>query len=134
MLTLSFLRETLKNKNYDILADDQIVESTKGLDEIIGIIQDKCVSPIVILENSDTDALSSFMKPQQTLWLMKQIPDGESRQNTQKQILAKVRSILSVFMANNVELANWEWDLIPCELRDIGDFTGYEFTMFYSEE
>ena len=143
MLTLPYLQNILKGQlPSDITKPStQIIEAAGGYDGIISLIQTKNISPMVILENSEMGEFSvrpgGFVKTTQSVWVMKMVAKEEDRRKVQDECFALMRRIIGIFIKHNEEseLAQWEWDHIPWGVRNAGaNFTGYEFTIHFSED
>lgn len=145
MLTLEHLRDIIRGKmSNDILKPStQIIESPGGYDGIISLIQTKSVSPMIILEQSEMGEFSvnpgGFLKTSQSIWVMKMVAKEEDRRKVQDECLDMVKRIIGIFIEQDKkedpELERWEWDHIPWGVRNAGaNFTGYEFTMHFSED
>lgn len=141
MLTLSYLKNII-GKNITGITDlnKQVIESAAGYDGIVSLIQTKGVSPIIVLENSETGEFScrpgGFLKTSQSVWVMKMVPRDGNRQAVQNECFLMMKRIISLFVEHQKddELMEWEWGSIPWGIRNAGpNFTGYEFTVYFSE-
>lgn len=120
---------------------EQIIEGAGGYDGIVALIQTKNISPVIVLENSEIGEFSlrpgGFDKTSQSIWVMKMVPKDGNRSKFQKESKAMMEKIISVFVKheNDKELEQWEWDRVPYGIRNAGaNFTGYEFTLYFSED
>lgn len=142
MLTLSYLKNTLQNQvNGIVNLEKQVIESAGGYDGILSLVQSKGISPVIILENSEVGEFSfrpgGFLNSSQSIWVMKMVGRDEDKRIVQDECFAIMKRILSIFSKRNKdeELKDWEWDRIPFGVRNAGaNFTGYEFTMYFSED
>jgi len=148
MITLDYLQKILKGELTEIgKVRDQIIESAGGYDGIVGLIQTKDISPMIVLENSEVGELSflpgGFEKTSQSIWVMKKVNKDGDRQAVQKKCKLMMRDILAKMAKEAKEhdqeighpLKDWEWDRIPYGVRNAGaNYTGYEFTLYFSED
>jgi hypothetical protein len=143
MLTLPYLQNILRGQlpNEINKPDKQIIEAAGGYDGIVSLIQTKGISPMVILENSEIGEFGflpeGFLKSSQSIWVMKMVAKDEDRQRVQNECMKMVKRILSIMgkHEHDAELEEWEYDRIPWAVRNAGaNFTGYEFTLYFSED
>lgn len=145
MLTLDYLRTIIKGKMPNDISkpSTQIIEAAGGYDGIISLIQTKNISPMIILEQSEMGEFSvnpsGFLKTSQSIWVMKMVAKEEDRRKVQDECFDMVKRIIGIFIKRNDEkdpqLECWEWDHIPWGVRNAGaNYTGYEFTMHFSED
>lgn len=142
MLTLPYLKETLKFQFSDLVdLDKQVIESAGGYDGIVSLIQTKGITPMIILENNEIGEFSfrpgGFIKSSQSIWVMKMVGRDGDRAKVQKECFAMMRKIIALFGQHEKDdcLAQWEWDRVPWGVRNAAaNFTGYEFTMYFAED
>ena len=142
MLTLSYLKKILRGEIPAISnLEKQVIESAAGYDGIIALIQTKGISPMIILEQCEFGEFSiqpgGFIRTSQSIWVMMKVPNDDSRQKIQEECFNMMKKIIKVFVNHNKDeqLKEWEWDRIPWGIRNgAANFTGYEFTMSFSED
>lgn len=140
MLDLSYLKNVLAGKLKGVDGDD-IIESAAGYDGIVALIQTKNLPTVIVLEHNEVGEFSfrpgGFQKASQSLWVMRMVGRDDSRRAVQNDCKAMMKRILSVFTARNedAQLSGWEWGSVPYGIRNAGpNYTGYEFTMNFSED
>ena len=68
---------------------------------------------------------------------MKKVPKDGDRSKIQRECKTMMEKIISIFVKHekDQELAQWEWNSVPWGVRNAGaNFTGYEFTLYFSED
>lgn len=141
MITLDFIRTHLASMPGITDTVEQIIESDAGYDAIIEIIKNRTGQfPCIVLEPVSVGELAvkpgGFNSSSVSLWVMDSVGGREEARQYQTKMFSLLRDIVAKLLTlkDTPQLAGWDYESIPYAVRNAGENTGYEMTLYFKED